>query len=155
MADLARTTHSSDTQTQQNLELMSAYYLDLERLLDRVDRSATHYQVLGLQRLATQEDIKKAYREAIKLLHPSQNGINVAIPQDMMSRIDAAFERVTQAFSILSNLGKRVSYDNMIMPKTSKPLAINTPIPQPVKTTPFLRHRRARLSNHRLHHRTK
>jgi DnaJ-like protein/PilZ domain-containing protein len=130
LADVAQLTDPRSevtAPTRQDIEKMSAYYLDLDRLLNRVDRATTHYQVLGLQRMAHQDDIKQAYREAVTLLHPSQYGIHVVIPDEMMTRIDNAFDRVTRAFSVLSNMGKRVAYDNMLMPKANRPIPVEPP----------------------------
>jgi molecular chaperone DnaJ len=61
-----------------------------------------HYEVLGVQRDATPEEIKKAYRKLARELHPDVN------PSD-----DAAerFKSVTHAYDVLSDPDQRERYD--------------------------------------------
>jgi molecular chaperone DnaJ len=61
-----------------------------------------HYEVLGLERNATPEEIKKAYRRLARELHPDVN----ASP-------DAAerFKLVTHAYDVLSDPHERQQYD--------------------------------------------
>ena len=61
------------------------------------------YQRLGIQRGASEADIKKAYRSLAKQLHPDRN----------KDKPDAAkrFAEVTHAYELLSNKDKRARYD--------------------------------------------
>ncbi|HWH26889.1 MAG TPA: molecular chaperone DnaJ [Pseudolysinimonas sp.] len=63
---------------------------------------ADHYDVLGVDRAATPEEIKKAYRRLARELHPDVN------PSD-----DAAerFKSVTHAYDVLSDPDQRQRYD--------------------------------------------
>jgi len=63
---------------------------------------ADHYEVLGVDRAATPEEIKKAYRKLARELHPDVN------PSD-----DAAerFKLVTHAYDVLSDPDQREKYD--------------------------------------------
>ncbi|WP_260483381.1 DnaJ C-terminal domain-containing protein [Sphingomicrobium flavum] len=61
------------------------------------------YQQLGVQRGASEAEIKKAYRSLAKQLHPDRN-------QDNPKAADR-FGKVTQAYDILSDKGKRAQYD--------------------------------------------
>lgn len=61
------------------------------------------YQLLGLRRDASPEEIKKAYRELAKRHHPDRTQNN---PQDT-----EIFKAVAVAFATLSNPVKRESYD--------------------------------------------
>lgn len=63
---------------------------------------ADHYEVLGITRDASAEDIKKAYRRLARELHPDVN------PSD-----DAAerFKQVTHAYDVLSDPAQRERYD--------------------------------------------
>lgn len=62
------------------------------------------YQVLGIQKTATPDDIKKTYRKLALKFHPDKNPGNP----------DAAekFKDINRAHSILSDLTKRNIYDN-------------------------------------------
>jgi hypothetical protein len=106
---------------------VSTYYLELERLLDRVDCAQDHYQALGVERSANTETIQRAYRQAVTLLHPSKCGINIHLPEGIEEKTKRAFERLSLAFSVLGNFGKRIEYDNSFRRKTTQPLPVRDP----------------------------
>ncbi len=108
-------------------EKVSTYYLELERLLDRVESAANHYQSLGVDRSATTEDIQVAYREAVTLLYPSKYGVNVSLPESVEEKTKKALEKVSQAFNTLANYGRRVEYDNSLRRKTAAPIPVRDP----------------------------
>ena len=95
-------------------KLISAYYLEIEPLLERVERSKTHYQTLGLERSATNEQIILAYHHTVKLLHPSYYKVRAAVPDDMLARIDLIFGKVSQAMFVLTTPHKRLEYDESL-----------------------------------------
>jgi hypothetical protein len=110
-------------------KLMSSYYLEIDYLLERVASSKTHYQALGLQRSATNEEIVRAYHQAVKLLHHPNRKIQVSLPEDMRERIDQTFEKASQAFFVLTDAHKRTEYDRMLVrkPRTTAPGAAHEP----------------------------
>ena len=59
-----------------------------------------YYSVLGVERSASDEDIKKAYRSLAHKYHPDKAGGN-----------EAKFKEVNEAYQILSNKDKRSQYD--------------------------------------------
>lgn len=61
------------------------------------------YEILGLDRDATENDIKRAYRKLAKEHHPDLN------PDDLDS--EQKFKEATSAYEILSNPEKRSRYD--------------------------------------------
>jgi len=61
------------------------------------------YQRLGVQRSASEADIKKAYRSLAKQLHPDRNKDNPNAAK--------RFGEVTQAYDVLSDKDKRAQYD--------------------------------------------
>lgn len=89
---------------------LSAYFLELSTLLDRVESSTTHYQVLGLNRAATREDIDASYRQALTLLYP-EYGVGAVLPADLTARIDKAFRKASLAFSVLGSFANRRAYE--------------------------------------------
>lgn len=95
-------------------KLINAYYLEIEPLLERVERSKTHYQTLGLERSATNEQIILAYHHTVKLLHPSYYKVRAAVPDDMLARIDLIFGKVSQAMFVLTTPHKRLEYDESL-----------------------------------------
>ena len=62
-----------------------------------------YYEVLGVARTATDEDLKKAYRRAAMKHHPDRN------PGDKAA--EAAFKECKEAYEVLSDGGKRRMYD--------------------------------------------
>lgn len=62
-----------------------------------------YYQVLGLQKNASQEDIKKAYRKLARKLHPDLNPNDEAAKQK--------FQQINEANEVLSDPEKRKKYD--------------------------------------------
>ncbi|CAK0829651.1 unnamed protein product [Prorocentrum cordatum] len=63
-----------------------------------------YYQVLGIARNASDDDIKKAYRKAALQWHPDKN-------PDNKERAEAMFKQVAEAYAVLGDPGKRSMYD--------------------------------------------
>ena len=61
-----------------------------------------HYEVLGVDRNATQDQIKKAYRKLARELHPDVNPAPEA---------QERFKLVTHAYEVLSDPQSRAQYD--------------------------------------------
>ncbi len=61
------------------------------------------YEILGVAREATGEEVKKAYRQAALKHHPDRN------PGDAAA--EARFKEATEAYTILSDATKRAAYD--------------------------------------------
>ncbi|HET9531187.1 MAG TPA: PilZ domain-containing protein [Blastocatellia bacterium] len=117
-------------------KLIHAHYLEIEYLLDRVEGACTHYQVLGVDRSATNEEIVNAYHRIIGALHPSYYKVRAAVPDDILVKIDRAFKKVSQAFSVLTHFKKRVEYDRSLVRNVNSPLPVNVPRP-PRKSGPL------------------
>ncbi|MCC8129368.1 MAG: molecular chaperone DnaJ [Clostridiales bacterium] len=62
-----------------------------------------YYEVLGLDRSASQDDIKRAYRKLARKYHPDMN------PGD--KEAEAKFKEVNEAYEILSDEDKKARYD--------------------------------------------
>lgn len=62
-----------------------------------------YYEVLGVSRNATEDELKKAYRKLAKQYHPDLN------PGDKAA--EASFKEVNEAYAVLSDAEKRRTYD--------------------------------------------
>ena len=108
-------------------KLINAHYLEIEYLLARVEGSSTHYQTLGVDRAATNEEIVVAYHETIAVLHPSYHKVRAAVPDEMLTKIDKVFGKVSQAFFILTDRHKRIEYDQSLKRRKVVPLPLDAP----------------------------
>lgn len=61
------------------------------------------YEILGLSRNATQEEIKKSYKKLALKLHPDKN------PGD--AKAEDRFKQVTEAYNVLSDESLKANYD--------------------------------------------
>ena len=62
-----------------------------------------YYEVLGIGKSASEDEIKKAYRQLAKKYHPDLN------PDDKAA--EAKFKEVNEAYEVLSDGDKRARYD--------------------------------------------
>ena len=63
-----------------------------------------YYEVLGVDKSASADEIKKAYRKLAKKYHPDLN------PNDKEGA-EAKFKEATEAYEVLSDAGKKQQYD--------------------------------------------
>ncbi|XP_062859005.1 dnaJ homolog subfamily B member 12b [Trichomycterus rosablanca] len=68
----------------------------------RIKQCKNYYEILGVQKDASDEDLKKAYRKLALKFHPDKNHAPGATE---------AFKAIGNAYAVLSNPGKRSHYD--------------------------------------------
>ena len=62
-----------------------------------------YYEILGVSKTASDEEIKKAYRAKALQYHPDKNQGNAAAEE--------MFKKINEAYSVLSDAKKRADYD--------------------------------------------
>ncbi len=64
-----------------------------------------YYKILGVERSASEEDIRKAYRKLAKQYHPDYNPNN--------KQAEERFKEINEAYEVLSDPKKRAHYDRL------------------------------------------
>jgi molecular chaperone DnaJ len=72
-------------------------------------RERSYYEILGLERNASQEDIKKKYRSLALKFHPDRM---VGKPEAEKKETEKKFQEITNAYETLSNEKSRKKYDS-------------------------------------------
>src|SRR5260370_36543648 len=98
-------------------KLISSYYLEIVYLLERIEGATTHYQTLGVERSAPSEEVILAYQKSVAVLHPPYHKVRATVPDEMLVRVDQAFKKVSQAFSVVTSSSKRAHYDEQRNPR--------------------------------------
>jgi len=71
----------------------------------RVTVKRDYYEILGLSKNATQEEIKKAYRKLAMQYHPDK------VSPDKKKEAENRFKEISEAYAVLSDPNKRSQYD--------------------------------------------
>ncbi len=76
-----------------------------------------YYKILGLERTASGDDIKRAYLKLIRQYHPDLAGTE---PETV-----EAFQEIAEAYRVLGNLDNRLRYSILLNKKVSIPKYID------------------------------
>ena len=74
-----------------------------KELVARITRTKDYYELFGVGKSASEDEIKRAYRKLALQLHPDKNTAPGA---------EEAFKKVNKAWDVLSDKNKRATYDN-------------------------------------------
>jgi ribosomal protein L37AE/L43A len=75
-------------------------------LRERFPRRYRYYEILGITKEATQEEIKKAFKRLAQKYHPDRNPGN--------SEAESKFKRINEAYQVLSNAADRAAYNTSL-----------------------------------------
>ncbi|XP_022247242.1 dnaJ homolog subfamily C member 7-like isoform X3 [Limulus polyphemus] len=97
-----------ETLYQKNRTLEYQKVLDRARLELLKSKRKNYYQILGLNKHAAYDDIKKAYHKQALLCHPDRHP---DAKEDEQQEQEKKFKEISEAYSILSDPRKRSHYD--------------------------------------------
>jgi curved DNA-binding protein CbpA len=117
----------TDFEAELTQEQINRYHLDFERLYYRIERSSSHYQVLGIDRNSSMDDIRAAYQKTVALLQPFLAGAFRSSTLDTMTRARQILRKVSEAFTVVSNISKRIEYDNALFRKATGRIPVDIP----------------------------
>jgi molecular chaperone DnaJ len=69
------------------------------------EKEKDYYEILGVKKTATDEELKKAYRSLAKKFHPDKNKGN--------KEAESRFKEISEAYAVLSDKEKREQYDRL------------------------------------------
>ncbi len=69
-----------------------------------------YYEVLGVSKTATEQEIKKAYRQKAIQYHPDKNRVE-EVGEAAAKEAEDKFKEAAEAYEVLSNADKRARYD--------------------------------------------
>ncbi|HEV8370632.1 MAG TPA: DUF4388 domain-containing protein [Pyrinomonadaceae bacterium] len=89
----------------------SATVETVDSFLDRLALAKSHYEVLDVESDATTTVLKNAYYDLARKYHPDR--FRNSEP-NLLSRIESAFARITQAYDVLQDPGMRATHDSKL-----------------------------------------
>lgn len=78
------------------------YYYIIDSCVRKMAKN--YYEILGVSKTATEDEIKKAYRKLAVKYHPDKN--------EGDKEAEKKFQEISEAYNVLSNKEKRSEYDN-------------------------------------------
>lgn len=86
-----------------------AHKLRLHRLNQEYEKQ-THFERLGVSSKAKDQEIKRAYHELAKVLHPDKLPVNT--PSDVRDLTRQVFQKISTAYEVLSDTNRKTKYLN-------------------------------------------
>ena len=75
---------------------------------------SNYYEILGVTKTSTNEEIKKAYKKKATKYHPDKN---VGKSEAEKQKNEEEFKKINEAYETLSDDKKRKAYDESLEPK--------------------------------------
>jgi len=83
----------------------------MQKAKTKDDEESDHYKVLGVERSASMQQIREAYKEKARTCHPDKHSNS---SKDVQEKMEAKMKSVSSAYSCLSNHRSRNYYDMML-----------------------------------------
>jgi len=75
----------------------------------KISKRKDYYKILGVNRSATDDEIKRAYKKKALVYHPDRHSGG---SEEDRKEAEKSFKEVGEAYSVLSDRRKRTRYDN-------------------------------------------
>ncbi len=92
-----------------NSDIDAEFLKEVEDLYQRCE-SMTHYEILGLKRDSSSDELKRAYYRLVKRFHPDRY-FKIG-HDDLKNKLSSIFKRINLAYTVLSDKSKRQEYDS-------------------------------------------
>lgn len=110
LASLNKAKLSPSNQVEMDVQTAAAFCYEVENTL-RYFQNANHYSVLELDRDASQEQIQTAYARLAQKFHPDLQAQLSKYNLSIKNELDKLFDRITEAFHVLTNQKLKQEYD--------------------------------------------
>lgn len=98
-------------------DINSVFVKKVENLYTSIE-AINHYDILGIEKQASNDKIKKAYYRAAKEFHPDRH---FSLPSiEMKNKLNTIFSKITEAYRILSDPLMRSKYDQQLSYGTAR-----------------------------------
>lgn len=85
---------------------------ELEKFLVRVENAKDYYEIIGVDKNAEDEAIKRAYHNQVKRFHPDRFHSETGTP--LHSRLQMAFAKLAQSYDVLRDSKLKKVYDHKL-----------------------------------------
>lgn len=80
------------------------------------ENERNYYELLGVERTASEEEIRASYKELVRIFHPDSNYFSEIVPDRIEGDEADTFKLISEAYKVLTDSNKRQNYDRSLPP---------------------------------------